>query len=304
MRAIAIAIVLAAAAPLARAAPPDLVLASHDDNVLAISKLADGKVTEVYREAFTPLPDSRTHGAVSYAFSDRTTLWVLRSDSESYSVVRVVDGVAQPATKLGLGLSDDAPPFALGLVSTASGQIWVKRCESQQQIGNRVGCVDSYRRLDDGSLKVAKKRPADVTFDLETASLATPKRGNASTGYAIKLAKRHVKAGSFTGFSCQSPSGKLEWPPNGETAFDDVRFQPSANKVTWYATTPPSASVAADVVSPIGEHMHLDVWLVGCTPVESIGLLPGGLLLTGQDLRAGDGRVLGAIPGTGIAIAP
>ena len=307
IRAVAIAFVLAAAGPVALAEPPpELVLASHDDDVLTISKVADGKVTELHREPFTPLPDSRTHGAVAYAFSDRRTLWVLRADGESYSFDRIVDGIAAPVTKLALRQSDDIQPTALGLVSTASGQIWVKRCESLVPIGNSnyQKCVNSYRRLDDGSLAVAMKPPAGITFDLDTASLATPKRGKASTGYTIKLAKRRVKDGSFTGFSCESPSGKLEWPPNGQVAFDDFRFQPSANKVTWYATTPPSASIGADVVTPVREHIHIDVWLVGCSMVGSIGLLPGGLLLTGGELRAADGSVLGTIPGNGVAIAP
>jgi hypothetical protein len=148
MRIWACATVLAATATTARA--DDLIASgSAADHALVVERVSATKLERVYQEPLFDRFDSTPKlGALSWVWSDRKTLWVLRTDGTRLFVAKVVDLVAEPAREATLAdfklRREPKPVFATAedhynapssdgtitpsLLVTASGQVWLDRC--------------------------------------------------------------------------------------------------------------------------------------------------------------------------------
>jgi hypothetical protein len=97
MRIWACATVLAATTTTTRA--DDLIASgSAADHALVVERVSAAKLELVYQEPLFDRFDSTGKlGALSWAWSDRKTLWVLRKDGTRLFVARVIDLMAEPA---------------------------------------------------------------------------------------------------------------------------------------------------------------------------------------------------------------
>ncbi len=319
------AVILVATVATARAEV--LVATSNDKGALFVDQVAPDKVTKIYSEA--------GKGVVAYAFSDGKTLWVLRKDKAGFSIGRVVDGKADapqllanlktvtPGNEVPTGF--DAPP---SLVTTKQSQVYVATCtglDNKDHGDHLMHCKLLYRRVDNGSNSETAKRPSNVVFEWGvTKPPKLPAIKQPPADVTAKLVKLKLRSETVVGFTCQAKDGKhYEWPDADVTAKiaacakektesdacanvrDAMRFTADVTKVEWLASSPPLVRIEANKTSPVGEKLHEEHVITGCSDeVATVQVLRDGLWLTDDKVRKPTGEVLGQLSGGSPVVAP
>lgn len=304
-----------------------LVATSNDKGALFVDQIGAEKVTKVYSEAGKDV--------VAYAFSDAKTLWVVRKDKGGFSIGTVIDGkatAAQPLADLKTVTPGNEVPSGFdaspALVTTKQGQVFVATCTGLdgKAPGPMMRCKTVYRRVDDGSNKETPKRPAGVVFDSSNkAATKPPAIKKSPADFEAKVSKTKVAGyGTFDGFSCKAKDGKhFEWPaadflakvvdcakqksPSDECAntSDQFQFTPNVTKIEWIASAPPLVRFEANRVSPVGEKLHEEHVIAGCSSEVTVAQrLRDGLWLTDDKVRKPSGDVVGQLSGRDPVIAP
>jgi hypothetical protein len=298
-----------------------LVATSNDNGALFVDQITADKVAKVYSEA--------GKGVVAYAFSDAKTLWVVRKDGSGFSIGKVVDGkadAAQPLAKLKTVTPGNEVPTGFdatpALVTTKQGQVFVATCTGldDKASGPLMHCKVLYRRVDDGSNTESTKRPAGIAAPVKPPVVKKP-----PADFTAKLEKIKVTGfGVFDAFSCKAKDGKhFEWPAADFMTkvvdcakqksqsdeclqvADHFQFTPLVTKVDWLASAPPLVRFEANGTSPVGEKLHEEHLIEGCTTeVENAQPLRDGLWLTDGKVRKPTGEVLGQLSGATPVIAP
>ena len=295
-----------------------LVATSNDQGALFVDQVAADKVTTLYREA--------GKGVVAYAFSDSKTLWVLRKDGAGFSIGKVVDGKAdapQPLANLKTATPGKEVPTGFdaspSLVATKQGQVHVATCtglDPKNRGDHQMHCKLLYRRVDDGSSSETAKRPSNVVFEWGvTKPPKLPAIKKPPADVTVKLVKLTLRTETVIGFTCQAEDGKrYDWPAADVAAkitacakdktesdacadvHDQMRFTPNVTKVEWLASSPPLVRIEANKTSPVGEKLHEEHVIAGCSDeVATVQPLRDGLWLTDDKVRKPTGEVLGQL---------
>jgi hypothetical protein len=319
------AVMLATTVATARA---DVLVATSDDNgALFVDQVAPDKVTRLYRET--------GKGVVAYAFSDGKTLWVLRKDKAGFSIGKVVDDKAEaprPLANLKTVTPGDEVPTGFdaspSLVTTKQGQVHVATCtglDNKDHGDDLMHCKLLYRRVDDGSSSETTKRPPGVVFEWGvTRPPKLPAIKKPPADVTARLVKLKLRTETVVGFTCQAKDGKhYEWPGADVAAKiaacaqektesdtcniirDGMRFTPDVTKVEWLASSPPLVRIEAHKTSPVGEKLHEEHVIAGCSDeVATVQALRDGLWLTDDKVRKPTGEVLGQLSAGRPIVAP
>ena len=296
-----------------------LVATSNDSGGLFIDQVAPDKVTKLYSEA--------GKGVVAYAFSGGKTLWVLRKDKAGFSIGKVVDGKAdapQPLANLKTATPGNEVPTGFdvspSLVTTKQGQVHVATCtglDSKDHGDHLMHCKILYRRVDDGSNAETMKRPSNVVFEWGVTKPPRMPAIKKPPDITARLVKLKLRTETVVGFTCQTKDGKhYEWPAAELAAKiaacakekteseacnivrDGMRFTPDVTKVEWIAISPPVVRIEASKTSPVGEKLHEEHVIAGCSDeVATVQALRDGLWLTDDKVRKPTGEVLGQLSG-------
>lgn len=304
-----------------------LVATSDDHGALFVDRVAPDKVAKLYSET--------GKGVVAYAFSDSKTLWVLRKDKAGFSIGKVVDGKAEaprPLANLKTVTPGDEVPSGFdaspSLVTTKQGEVHVATCAGLDHANHGdhlMHCKLLYRRVDDGSNLETTRRPRSVVFEWGvTKPPKLPAIKKPPVDVVARLVKLKLRTETVVGFTCQAKDGKhYEWP-GAEVAAkiaacaqektesdacniirDGMRFTPDVAKVEWLASSPPLVRIEAHKTSPVGEKLHEEHVIAGCSDeVETVQALRDGLWLTDDKIRKPTGEVLGQLSAGRPIVAP
>lgn len=304
-----------------------LVATSNDQGALFLDQIASDKVTRVYSET--------GKGVVAYAFSDGKTLWVLRKDATGFSIGKVVDGKAEaprPLAKLKIVTPGDEVPSGFdaspSLVTTRQGQVHVATCtglDDKDHGDPLMHCKILYRRVDDGSNAETAKRPGQVVFEWGvTKPPRMPALRKPPPDVTTRLVTLKLHAETVVGFTCRAKDGKhYEWPGAELTAkiaacakdktesdacsivHDQMRFTPNVTRVVWIASTPPLVRIEAEKTSPVGEKLHEEHVIAGCSDeIATVQPLRDGLWITDDKVRKATGEVIGQLSAKRPVVAP
>ncbi|MBX3155080.1 MAG: hypothetical protein KF773_03700 [Deltaproteobacteria bacterium] len=292
------------------AAHADVVIASKVEKGVAIHRLSSGlgasgaKVERVWEET--------GKGAYAYAWGDARTLWVLRKVGDAYSIGKVVDGKAQPAVELkDLVRATPGKEIPSGyeldpeLAATADGKVFVTTCLgiADAPAGDfLMHCEIGYRRVDDGSHRFTKWKPANLR---DTTPPVLPEV-KAPAGYAVTFEDVKGARGKVRGFVCKGPGGAtLASPQPADLGGDAALFTPHAKSAAWVRTSPPIVRIELRGTSPVREKLDATVYVDGCTKFVDPPLpLRDGLWIHDGSVRRADGTVIGATPGWNVLVAP
>jgi hypothetical protein len=303
-----------------------LVATSNGQGALFVDRVAPDRVAQVYSET--------GKGVFAYAFSDGKTLWVLRKGPAGVSIGKVADGKAEPPRPLanlkiapGDELSNgfDLTP---SLLTTKQGRVYVATCIGldPRDHGDRLmHCRLMYRRVDDGSNAETTSRPGGIAFEWGvTLPPRLPAIRTPPAGVTTRLVKLRLRTETVVGFLCDAKDGKhYEWPgaelaakiaacakQSTETSEcsivrDEMRFTPDVTKVEWLASAPPLVRIEGNKTSPIGENIHAESVIAGCSDeIATVGALRDGLWLTDDKVRKPTGEVVGQLSAAHPVVAP
>ena len=322
MRIWACATVLWVTATAARA--DDLIASgSTADHAMVVERVSATGLELVYQE---PLFDSAgTLGALSWAWSDRGTLWVLRKEGTRLFVAKVVDLVAEPAREATLadfrlrrepkpvfGSPEDHynAPSSDGTITptllvTASGQVWLERCLEYRSGGT---CKMGYLRVDRPG-----RWPAPTTTPPAAGrpEPALPAIAAAPQGYSAALKAVKARGFTFHGAECTGPHGNSDslnlydvWPAPNADMLPPRELARKAEvrvvKIEWVRAEPPIVRYTiARGRQTWTEHVK-DCQYTASPPYP----LEDGRWLDGATVRRADGSEIGTLRGGEGSVAP
>lgn len=284
-------------------------------DVLVATQTSDGlQVSRITAKAIAPVLIRKAQNLTSYAWSNRRTLWVARGTAAELTVEKIVDGklmtsialtalTALPSAVAGKGVpsgTDLTPRLALG----KRGQVYVTSCLGVRPFGGAMSCQLGYTRIDDGSKRFSKAAPAGLIWHWGEAQPRAAAPVKAPAGYLVKLAQVVVRGRIYSGFTCTGPKGqKLSWPLPLES-LAEPRLVPKAKRIIWLAAAPPIVQVVATGISPTGQRMSEDVYILDCsTTVSQVQSLGAGLWLLDGTVRSST-AVIGMLLGSAPVVSP